>query len=123
MLLRVVTWRARRAEHPDPVEWPSVTVLVAARNEEAHIAERVANILGQDYPRDRLAIVCVSDASDDRTDERFLEAARPLCDRATLVRQPVQSGKPAALAAMATITTPPSTANSRDPGTALPLGS
>lgn len=99
LLLRAATHRARRAERPDPADWPAMTVLIAARNEEAHIADRVANILGQDYPRDRLAIVCVSDASDDQTDERFREAVRALGERATLIRQPVQMGKSAALRA------------------------
>lgn len=96
-VLRAVTWRVRRGEHGDPEEWPSITVLVAARNEEAHIVARVENILAKDYPRDCLSIVCVSDASDDGTDELFREAARPLGDRARLVRQPVQLGKSAAL--------------------------
>ncbi len=99
VLLRAVGARVRPPVAVDPVEWPSITVLVAARNEEAHIAERVANVLAQDYPRDRLAMVCVSDASTDATDERFVEASRALGERAVLVRQPAQAGKPAALAA------------------------
>lgn len=98
-VLPLVAARARRLAFADPAEWPALTVLIAARNEEAHIGERVANILGQDYPRERLAIVCVSDASTDRTDALFAEAARPLGGRAVLLRQPAPSGKPAALVA------------------------
>jgi len=46
---------------------PRVAVLVAAFNEEQHIAERVRNILNQDYPADRLSIYVGSDASNDNT--------------------------------------------------------
>ena len=51
-------------------EWtPTVAVIVAAYNEEAVIARRLENLLGLDYPRDRLEIVVTSDASTDRTHE------------------------------------------------------
>lgn len=57
---------------PDPVErgdaTPSVTVIVAAWNEEEVIARRLENLLALDYPADRLEIVVASDASDDGTD-------------------------------------------------------
>ena len=57
---------------PDPQEradvTPSVTVVVAAWNEEAVIARRLENLLALDYPADRLEVVVASDASDDGTD-------------------------------------------------------
>src|SRR5262249_48285091 len=57
---------------PDPVAradvTPSVTLIVAAWNEEDVIARRLENLLELDYPADRLEIVVASDASDDRTD-------------------------------------------------------
>jgi cellulose synthase/poly-beta-1,6-N-acetylglucosamine synthase-like glycosyltransferase len=46
---------------------PTVAVLVAAYNEERHIAERVRNLLASNYPADRLRIYIGSDASSDRT--------------------------------------------------------
>jgi cellulose synthase/poly-beta-1,6-N-acetylglucosamine synthase-like glycosyltransferase len=48
---------------------PSVTVVVAAYNEEAVIARRLENLLALDYPREKLELVVVSDASTDRTEE------------------------------------------------------
>ncbi len=48
---------------------PSVTLVVAARDEEAVIERRIANLLALDYPRDKLELVAVSDGSEDRTDE------------------------------------------------------
>ena len=46
---------------------PSLTVLIAAHNEQEVIAERIENALGLDYPRGRLDVVIVSDGSTDRT--------------------------------------------------------
>lgn len=50
-----------------PADWPHVAVVIAAYNEEVHIAQRVHNILQQDYPRDRLRLYIGSDGSRDRT--------------------------------------------------------
>jgi cellulose synthase/poly-beta-1,6-N-acetylglucosamine synthase-like glycosyltransferase len=48
---------------------PSVTLIIAAYNEEEVIAERLDNALALDYPRDRLQILVASDGSTDRTEE------------------------------------------------------
>ncbi len=52
---------------------PTVTVIVAAYNEEPVIARRLENLLALDYPADRLRIVVTSDASTDRTEAIALE--------------------------------------------------
>jgi len=49
-------------------ELPTVTVIVAAYNEESVIERRIANLRALDYPSALLEIVVTSDASDDRTD-------------------------------------------------------
>ncbi len=46
---------------------PSVTVVIAARNEVRDISKKLESLRRQDYPRDRLEIVVVSDGSDDGT--------------------------------------------------------
>lgn len=51
-----------------PVE-PSVSLLVAAYNEAAVIAEKIRNALALDYPADKLEIVVASDGSKDATAE------------------------------------------------------
>ena len=53
---------------------PSVSLLIAAFNEEAHIDAKLRNSLALDYPRERLEIVVASDGSTDGTNaivERF----------------------------------------------------
>ena len=49
------------------VELPSVTVLIAARNEEEVIRSKIQNTLDQDYPKDKIRIVIASDKSTDST--------------------------------------------------------
>lgn len=48
---------------------PSVTVLIAAYNEEKSITTKIDNVLALDYPPDLLDVIVVSDASTDGTDE------------------------------------------------------
>ncbi|HUG90531.1 MAG TPA: glycosyltransferase family 2 protein [Planctomycetaceae bacterium] len=73
---------------------PPVTLVISAFNESAVIREKVENALALDYPRERLEIMVVSDASDDGTDEivaSFREAGVVLC------RQDERRGKSAGL--------------------------
>lgn len=46
---------------------PSVTLLIAAYNEEASIAAKLENSLALDYPREKLQILVTADGSSDRT--------------------------------------------------------
>jgi cellulose synthase/poly-beta-1,6-N-acetylglucosamine synthase-like glycosyltransferase len=57
---------------------PTVSLIVAAYDEEASIGAKVANALALDYPRDRLEIVVVSDGSADATVERARDAGADL---------------------------------------------
>ena len=64
----VARTRPRRVAKDAAFE-PSVSVIIAAHNEEDVIGERLENLLALDYPGDKLDIVVASDASTDRTDE------------------------------------------------------
>jgi cellulose synthase/poly-beta-1,6-N-acetylglucosamine synthase-like glycosyltransferase len=48
---------------------PTVTIVVAAHNEESVIAQRVENLQALDYPAELVEIVVTSDASTDGTEE------------------------------------------------------
>jgi len=52
---------------------PSVSVLVAARNEEQNIANCIASLKKLNYPKDKLRIMLINDNSDDRTEELMLK--------------------------------------------------
>jgi len=85
--------RGTRRPFADPVEWPTVSVSLPAFNEEHQIAETLESLLALDYPRDRIQILVVSDASTDRTDD----IVRAYGDRGVeLLRLPERRGKSAA---------------------------
>ncbi|HET6683521.1 MAG TPA: glycosyltransferase family 2 protein [Gaiella sp.] len=84
----------RRPVAADHSSEPSVSVIVAAHNEEAVIERRLDNLLGLDYPPDRLEIVVASDASTDRTNE-LVEAVAAREPRVRLLDCP-RAGKVAA---------------------------
>jgi cellulose synthase/poly-beta-1,6-N-acetylglucosamine synthase-like glycosyltransferase len=79
--------RTRRVAKTD-VE-PTVSLIVAAHNEEAVIGRRFENLRALDYPADKLEIVVASDGSTDRTEAIAEEAG------ARVVRNP-RGGKVAA---------------------------
>lgn len=47
---------------------PSVSLIVAAYNEENAIEDKIKNSLSLDYPKDKMEIIMASDCSTDRTD-------------------------------------------------------
>lgn len=48
---------------------PTVSLLISAWNEDSIIAAKLDNVLELDYPKEKLEIIVVSDASTDKTDE------------------------------------------------------
>lgn len=82
--------RGRKKVLPEGSYRPSVTLVIAARNEEKRILKKLENTLGIDYPKDLLQVIVASDASTDRTDD----IVRAHADRGiTLVRAPGRRGK------------------------------
>src|SRR5258706_2558917 len=73
---------------------PSVTVLIPAYNEARNIAATIQNKLDQDYPRNQLEIIVVSDGSTDGTDD----IVRGFGSQSVrLIRREQREGKAAAL--------------------------
>jgi cellulose synthase/poly-beta-1,6-N-acetylglucosamine synthase-like glycosyltransferase len=73
---------------------PTISLLIAAHNEVAHIRRTLENSLSLDYDPAKLQIIVVSDGSVDGTDD----VVRQFADRGvTLLRQEPRNGKTAAL--------------------------
>lgn len=51
--------------------YPTVTLLIAAYNEENYIEKKIENCLALDYPKDKLEIVFVTDGSNDSTPQKI----------------------------------------------------
>jgi cellulose synthase/poly-beta-1,6-N-acetylglucosamine synthase-like glycosyltransferase len=71
---------------------PTVTVIVAAYNEEASIRAKLGNVLGLDYPHALLNVIVASDGSSDRTDELVRDFPS---SKVTLLRVEGRQGKTA----------------------------
>ena len=87
LLLKVLVAVRRRPADPDrpsasagsvEAELPTVSLIVAAYDEEGVIATKVANALALDYPRERLQVIVASDGSTDATVERARAAGADL---------------------------------------------
>jgi cellulose synthase/poly-beta-1,6-N-acetylglucosamine synthase-like glycosyltransferase len=63
---------------PTAVELPSVSLIIAAHEEEAVIADKVSDALALDYPRELLEVIVASDGSGDATAERARAAGADL---------------------------------------------
>ena len=93
--LLLAIWAAIRsrpvATRFTPRSAPTVSVVIAARNESDRLAARIANLLEAEYPS-RIEIIVVSDGSTDRTSS----VLAPFADRVRYIERP-RGGKPLAL--------------------------
>lgn len=91
-----------RQRHPyvdiDTADWPTVTVFIAAHNEEAVIADSLCALLQVDFPADKLTLMPVNDRSTDRTREIIDEISAQNPGRITPFHR--TAGKPGKAAAL-----------------------
>jgi len=93
LIITLLAHRRPRPVHKKEIT-PSVTMLIAAYNEEGCIAAKIENTLTLDYPRDKLDILIVTDGSTDRTNE----IVRSYAHRGVrLLYQPERRGKVGAI--------------------------
>jgi cellulose synthase/poly-beta-1,6-N-acetylglucosamine synthase-like glycosyltransferase len=88
LLLALTGLLLRRRRHLDDAE-PSVSLIIAAHNEEACLSRKLENALALDYPRRKLEIIVASDGSTDRT----AQIAATFSDRGVVLRQFPRIGK------------------------------
>ena len=69
--------RLRPRPHRTGAITPSVSIVIAARNEEASIGAKLDNLAALDYPAERLEVIVASDGSDDATNRIVGRARRP----------------------------------------------
>jgi poly-beta-1,6-N-acetyl-D-glucosamine synthase len=84
----------RRPRRSTPSRYPAVSILIAAYNEEASIADTLRSIANQDYPG-AFEVFVIDDGSHDRT--ASIVDACDHYDWLHLIRQPRNAGKSAAL--------------------------
>ncbi|HOJ26707.1 MAG TPA: glycosyltransferase [Candidatus Saccharicenans sp.] len=70
LAFRLSLWLKYRPETlktVEPVDFPPVSVIMPAYNEEKWIGRAVESILASDYPQDKLELICINDGSTDST--------------------------------------------------------
>lgn len=86
--------RDRRAPALTPEQFPTVTLIIPAYNEQSSLPDKIANLREIVYPRERFEVVFVSDGSTDRTNELLRALEQP---GIKVVRLPERRGKSHAL--------------------------
>ena len=61
---------------PEPDELPDIQVIVSCYNEAEIIEKRIANILQQSYPKEKLSVLVISDGSSDGSAEIVLRISK-----------------------------------------------
>jgi cellulose synthase/poly-beta-1,6-N-acetylglucosamine synthase-like glycosyltransferase len=84
----------RRARCETEEDWPTVSLVFSAFDEEACIRAKIENCLALDYPRDRLEILVGCDGCTDRTAELARSAGG---SRVAVHEFPARAGKPAVI--------------------------
>ncbi len=72
---------------------PSMSVIIAAQNEESVIKERIEDLFGTDYPRDAMEIIIGSDGSTDATNEIVGGLSKKYGQAVRLVACPTKRGR------------------------------
>jgi cellulose synthase/poly-beta-1,6-N-acetylglucosamine synthase-like glycosyltransferase len=85
--------RSERITDGKTGEWPAVTITLPVYNEVSTIRATLERLLAVDYPKDRLQLLVLSDASHDGTDDIVSEFAPRGVE---LLRAPNRRGKTAA---------------------------
>ena len=96
LLIRLLASLRPRLVNKCPAE-PTVSILIAAYNEEHDIAKTLKNKLELVYPPDKLQILVISDGSTDATDEIVQDFAQRSGGRVQLLRQEPRQGKTSAI--------------------------
>jgi cellulose synthase/poly-beta-1,6-N-acetylglucosamine synthase-like glycosyltransferase len=90
-----------------PDQDPSITIVVAAFNEQSVIEQKIRNLMALDSPRESYQVLVTSDASDDATDAIVATLVDEFgADRLQLLANPQRRGKTGAInSAMQQVTT------------------
>ena len=90
---------ARRKALPDRValdDYPSVSIVIAAHNEQANLETKLNSLQALDYPAGKLQLIFVSDGSTDAT-LAMLNSAKSSFEQMDVLSYSPAAGKPTAL--------------------------
>lgn len=74
-----------QAQQPPQAEYPHISIIVPARNEEEHIRACLTDLFAQEYPDGTFEVILVNDHSEDRTREIALAAGLELGEKSVQI--------------------------------------
>jgi len=100
IIFRTILWfryKPQTIEPGEEVDWPYVTVIMPALNEEELIEKSIDSIFASNYPQERFEVVCVNDGSTDMTYFYMKRAMQKYGDRLKVINFTKNLGKRKAL--------------------------
>lgn len=100
IIFRTVLWiryKPMTIKEGEKLEWPFVTVIMPALNEEELIRASIDSIFSSHYPLDKLEVICINDGSTDSTLYNMLRAKQKYGDKLKIVNFVKNLGKRKAL--------------------------
>lgn len=100
IIFRTVLWfryKPQTLEPGEKVDWPNVTVIMPALNEEELIEKSIDSIFASNYPQDKFEVICINDGSTDLTYFYMKRAKQKYGDRLRIINFKENLGKRKAL--------------------------
>lgn len=85
------------ANPEEEIDWPLVSVIMPALNEEELIGKSIDSIFASNYPQEKIEIICINDGSTDLTYYHMLRAKQKYGDRVKVINFRKNLGKRKAL--------------------------
>lgn len=97
LILLIINLLLFRKNPITTAEYPAVSILIAAYNEEDWIVEKINNTLSLDYPTELLKVIVITDGSTDGTFQEAKSCSIPAGLSVEFHHQPERKGKLAAI--------------------------
>jgi len=100
ILFRTILWFRYKPQTIAPeenIDWPFVSVIMPALNEEELVEKSIDSIFASNYPQDKLEVICINDGSTDLTLFYMLRAKRRYGDKLKIINFERNLGKRRAL--------------------------
>ena len=86
-------------DYPTDIDYkPTISVIIPVYNEEAFVEKCIDSVVNSDYPKEKMEIMVIDDGSTDNTWSVLVGLAAKYMDRITLLQNPQNMGKRAAMA-------------------------
>lgn len=100
IIFRTVLWfryKPERLENEEDIDWPYVSVIMPALNEEELVGKAIDSIFSSNYPKDKIEVVAINDGSTDMTLYQMMKAKRKYGERVRVINFKENMGKRKAL--------------------------